>query len=409
MFSRISAITFIFGSTCLAWFILGATLFVRTDRSRSGLGGRVVSSWGAPQQQAPPSACYQRPVEKTVEAEQEGRKVSRTVRQEVTRTLPLESSRIQVGLQLEHRRKGLLWYATYKVTFAGAYAFRNTSAEEQAVKFVLTLPAAQAVYDDLIMKINGAPALPVGGQGTAHAVARVPAGQVARFEAAYRSQGLDSWRYSFGADVTQVRDFVLTMVTDFAAIDFPERALSPVAKRRTAQGWELTWAYANLLSGFEIGMAMPQKLQPGPLAGEISYFAPVSLFFFFFLVFILTTLRKIELHPMNYFFLAAAFFAFHLLLAYLVDHISIHAAFLVSSAVSVFLVVSYLRLVVGLRFAAVEAGLSQLLYLVLFSYAFFFQGLTGLAITIGAILTLFVVMQLTGRVRWSEHFAPRRV
>jgi hypothetical protein len=42
---------------------------------------------------------------------------------------------------------------------------------------------------------------------------------------------------------------------------------------------------------------------------------------------------------MNYFFLAAAFFSFHLLLAYLVDHISIHMAFAVCSAVSVFLVV----------------------------------------------------------------------
>jgi inner membrane protein involved in colicin E2 resistance len=146
---------------------------------------------------------------------------------------------------------------------------------------------------------------------------------------------------------------------------------------------------------------MPQKLQPGPLAGQISFFAPVSLFFFFFLIFIITTLRGIDLHPMNYFFLAAAFFSFHLLLAYLVDHISIHFAFVVCSLVSIFLVVSYLRLVVGLRFAAFEAGLAQLIYLVLFSYAFFFQGFTGLAITIGSIVTLFVVMQMTGRIRWE--------
>jgi len=152
-------------------------------------------------------------------------------------------------------------------------------------------------------------------------------------------------------------------------------------------------------------VTMPEKLQPGALAGEISFFAPVSLFFFFFLMLILTTLRGIDLHPMNYFFLAAAFFAFHLLLAYLVDHISIHVAFVICSAVSVFLVISYLRLVVGMRFAAVEAGITQVVYLVLFSYAFFFQGFTGLAITIGAIVTLFVVMQMTGRIRWGERFS----
>ena len=131
----------------------------------------------------------------------------------------------------------------------------------------------------------------------------------------------------------------------------------------------------------------------------------MSLFFFFFVMLLITTLRRIELHPVNYFFLAAAFFAFHLLLAYLVDHIDIHLAFAISSAVSLALVVSYLRLVVGMRFAAVEAGLTQFLYLVLFSYAFFFKGFTGLTVTIGAILTLFVAMQLTGRIRWSERLA----
>ena len=71
------------------------------------------------------------------------------------------------------------------------------------------------------------------------------------------------------------------------------------------------------------------------------------------------------------------------------------------------LVVTYLRLVVNLRFALVDAGLAQLIYLVLFSYAFFFEGFTGLAITVGAILTLFVVMLMTGRIQWSERFAGK--
>jgi hypothetical protein len=69
------------------------------------------------------------------------------------------------------------------------------------------------------------------------------------------------------------------------------------------------------------------------------------------------------------------------------------------------LVASYLRLVVGMRFALVRAGLAQLLFLVLFSYAFFFAGYTGLTVTIGAVVTLFVLMQLTARVDWSEVFA----
>src|SRR6185295_7418072 len=124
------------------------------------------------------------------------------------------------------------------------------------------------------------------------------------------------------------------MRTDFDAIDFPQGTLSPTEKRKNGAGWLLTWKYTNLVTGSKIGMVMPEKIQPGPLAGRISFFAPVSLLFFFFLIFIISTLRKVRLHPMHYFFLATSFFAFHLLLAYLADHVSIHAAFAICSAVS---------------------------------------------------------------------------
>jgi hypothetical protein len=221
----------------------------------------------------------------------------------------------------------------------------------------------------------------------------------------YRSQGVESWQYSFGHNVKSVQNFHLAMTTNFKDIDFPENTLAAGAKRETGTGWRLDWNYRNLLSGYPIAMAMPSRLQPGPLASEISFFAPVSLFFFFFVMFIIATRKNIELHPMNYFFLAAAFFAFHLLLAYLADHVDIRLAFLISSAVSIALVTTYLRIVAGTQFALREAAAAQFIYLVLFSLAFFFKGFTGLAVTIGAIVTLFVVMQMTASIRWSERFA----
>lgn len=48
-----------------------------------------------------------------------------------------------------------------------------------------------------------------------------------------------------------------------------------------------------------------------------------------------------------------------------------------------------------------------MIYLVPFSYAFFFKGFTGLAVTVGCIVTLFVVMQMTGRIRWAEKFGGK--
>jgi hypothetical protein len=401
---RIAAIVFIFICASIGWMILAGTLGSRTSSANSGLRGHVVSTWGAPHEQKPPSAVYTETISRMVESVEDGRKIQRQVNEKVFHVLPLDRSRVQAGLELEHRQKGLLWFSTYKVGFDGVYIYHNPTDIDRKVIFTLNFPAAQATYDDLVWTVDGAPLQVSDPKTAASGEALVGAGKSVTLHAAYRSQGLERWAYNFGADVAQVRDFTMKMNTNFTEIDFPDNTLSPTEKRRTAGGWELIWSYRNLVTGFPIVVVMPEKLQPGPLAAEISAFAPVSLFFFFFLMFIITLLRGIDLHPMNYFFLAGAFFSFHLLLAYLADHLSIHLSFLICSAVSLLLVVSYLRLVVGMRFAAVEAATAQLLYLVLFSYAFFIKGFTGLAVTIGSILTLFVVMQMTGRIRWSERF-----
>jgi len=408
MTKRIIAISFIFVCTSIAWAILGGTIFSRTYDSGSSSSNRVASTWGTQQNQGPPTASFTTRSLLPEEIVENGKKTVKTTLKEYVTELPLESSTINVDLNLEHRQKGLLWYSTYKVGFSGVYTFRNTSEEEQLIDFKLQFPTAQAIYDNLTFVVDGVPQPLSNEKSSAGCRAKIGAGKTAMLAVGYRSQGLNEWRYSFGnAEVSQVRGFSLHMTTNFKDIDFPDNTLSPSEKKETGNGWDLTWSYSSLLSGYQIAMVMPEKLQPGPLAGKISFFAPVSLFFFFFLMLIITTMRGIDLHPMNYFFLAAAFFSFHLLLAYLVDHISIHASFAVASAVSIFLVVSYLRLVVGIRFASREAALAQFIYLVMFSYAFFLKGFTGLAITIGSVLTLFVVMQVTGRIKWTDKFSVK--
>ena len=409
MVKRIAAIIGIFACTCVAWMILGTSIFYRTDNLGPVLSSRVGSTWGTAQEQRPPSVNYFTDELKTVVVEEDKKKIEKQEHYNQTHLVALDSSHVGADFQIDYRKKGLLWFSTYKVAFDGTYTFKNPTGQDRVFTVRLPLPAKQAVYDNLQLTLDGTPlALSYGGAEVS-ATGRVAANGLGTLKVGYRSQGLDTWSYQFanGEDVARINDFHLLMKTNFGGFDFPENTLSPTEKHETAQGWELKWDYQNLVSGFNVSLKMPQKLQPGPLAGKISYFAPVSLFFFFFLIFILSALRGIDLHPMNYFFLAAAFFAFHLLLAYLCDHISIHAAFLVSSLVSILLVVSYLRLVVDFKFALIDAGLSQLIYLVLFSYAFFFEGFTGLAVTIGAILTLFVVMQMTGRIKWEEKFVKQ--
>jgi inner membrane protein involved in colicin E2 resistance len=415
LFVRLAAILVIYIGATIAWIILGATIQHRTQQAANTLQSRVANTWGSSQEQSAPTASWTTEVpRRTTVADLNNKPVEKIETVTITEYLPLESSKIQADLQLEHRQKGLRWYSTYQVAFAGDYVFRNDTPQARQVLLRLPFPATQAIYDDLQFTVNGQPAVTGSDPSGVSAPVKLAPGETATLRVSYRSQGLDQWRYQFArpaaggeTSVAKVKDFTLRMTTNFRQIDFPDNTLSPSTKRETPAGWALEWNYCSLVSGYQIAMVMPERLQPGPLAGEIALFAPVSLFFFFFILLVITTMRGLDLHPMNYFFLAAAFFAFHLLLAYLVDLIDLHVAFVIASAVSVFLVVSYLRIVAGLRFAALEAGGAQLIYLVLFSYAFFFQGLTGITVTVGSILTLFAVMQWTARLNWTERFSRR--
>jgi hypothetical protein len=235
-------------------------------------------------------------------------------------------------------------------------------------------------------------------------IARIPiaSGEHAEIDVRYQSRGLDSWLYRPAPNVARLRELELNMRTHFAEIDYPVQTLSPSSRARQADGWSLQWKFDQIVSGFGIGMITPQRIQPGELAAELAFSAPISLFFFFLVIYVLATLRKIDIHPINYFFISGAFFAFHLLFAYTADHLEVERAFLLCSVVSLALVVSYLRLVVSASFAWREAAFAQAVYLIGFALAHFWEGFTGLTVTVLAIATLFVLMQLTGRVRWSQ-------
>ena len=189
-------------------------------------------------------------VPKKEESTENGKKIVKTIQEEVTIPLSLESSAVDVALDLEHRQKGLLWYSTYKVAFAGAYGFRNGSDKEETVTFVLNFPTAKAIYDDLTFLVDGVPVAVENQQNAAIGSVKIPAGQVARLAVGYRSQGLNQWRYSFGSkDVAQVRDFALKMKTNFKDIDFPDNTLSPSRNTRqtmagTCPGLTRTWSRA---------------------------------------------------------------------------------------------------------------------------------------------------------------------
>ena len=238
--SRLAAIVVIFAGTACAWFVLGASIGVRTGESDGKLAREVELLWGGPHQQVAPRASVAREglVTDTVTERDADGKVTgerQVTRQGTTRVAaPLQSSRVEVELALDHQQRGLLWYDTYGVVFRGRYTFRNPDAEPRPLRVTFTFPNATAIYDDFVFLVDGK-TLATGvdlSKGASAETSVAADGEVA-VEVSYRSRGLGTWVYAFAdEDVTQIRDFDLRMTTDFARIDVPPGTMSPTARQR---------------------------------------------------------------------------------------------------------------------------------------------------------------------------------
>lgn len=441
---RILALMVVYAITCIAWLVLGGITHSRTTTQRVDLRDQVASLWGEEHTQGAPALAFRAivpsvrsasdsvtispeeatalglafppPEEKKSDVAKTDEKNDSDVERELlwvekraASSVALASSTIDTKLGSDPRRKGLVWYNLYDVWFSGDYVYKHEDAHAGYLDLNLALPTSDAIYDGLVFRVNGEDrrAALNPAEGRFSVTLRVVPGDEVTFRVAYRSRGAEAWRYEPGSGVQQLENFKMTMSTDFSEIDFPTQTLSPTHKQKTSEGWRLSWDFASTVTGHGMGMVMPSHIQPGELSSELILSAPISLLFFFIMLFVVATLQKREIHPINYLFLAAAFFAFHLLFSYSVDHIAVPWAFGISSVVSLLLVVSYLRLVVSSKFALREAALGQLVYLIGFSLAHFWEGYTGLTVTVMAILTLFVLMQATGRLKWAEVFKAR--
>ncbi len=403
MIRRYVVLGVVWAGCTAAWMLLGATLLVRSGETSSALVNEVHQLWGPPLDQAAPAALYQekRPKKEVRTVYENGRRQDTTVEslEDVSLPLPLVSTRARVSLALEHRQKGLLWFPTYAVDFEGRYAIQNDTPVARTVTVSFPLPAHGAIYDGFeVLDAQGRPIAAQVEAGSAHWTVSLEPSARHAFTVLYRTRGTSSWSYRpAAAGGAVIRDFSLELRSNVRGIDFSPGSISPSAARGEGPGWRGTWEFRSLVGSAPISLVLPQRRNPGPLAARITFFAPVALLFYFFVVGLLAEGRGHRLHPFSWFLIGCAFFADHLLFAYLADHVPLWAALALSSGVSILLAVTYAQWLVGWRFAVREMGLAQGVYLVGFSLTFLLEGFTGLAITVGAILTLFLMMQVTGR------------
>jgi len=382
---KITAVLLIWLMATLAWMYLGYKVTSRTGKAQQQLSEKVANLWGEAQVQNEPTV---------------------TVAGEGTNSgaVALAKSQIEVTIKTEPRSVGLLWFSIYYVTFTGNYTITNETSANQSYSVRFSLPDSTAEFANQKVSVDGNA---LAEWTTLATTPPVAPGESAVVTFSYQSTGTEYWKYDLPPG-EMIRDLTLTLKINSPGYDFEAEGSDsgpPVVRNMMpdAEGYyALVWKKQLVSNTRDIMVKMPQRQQPGPLVKRICWFAPVCLFFFFVVLVTIQIVKHLPLHPMHYLFLSAAFFAFHLLMAYLVDHWGLHRSFWTSAAASVFLVVMYLWMAAGAKTAILYAGLSQLVYLVLFSYAFFIKGFTGLAITIASVVTLAVLMVLTAKVKWGE-------
>lgn len=426
--SRVVWVGLILLAVSIGWMVLGRTISNRTEQLDESNSAEIVSQWG------PKVLVQVGPYWKAGSAHNNS----------LERIMPRKSD-IRANVDHTNRYKGLLWFSTFTVDFDATYILSPEQADgSRDGAFCFPLPRDARGYDRMVVDVDGV-SMPISVEQIAAGVIQIPLrlDTESRIHVHYATGGQDVWLYSPAGEVRETTvesgvsmdakemnsrgtgqetifapagppillpEFQLTLTTNFDEIDYPRGTASPsTPASQTDGGMSATWQYDSAVRSQAMGVTMPQRTNAGPIAARMSYYAPVSLVLFVAVLLTLVVRKGIILHPMHFAFIAAGFFAFQILLAYLADILNnIHLAFWISAVVSVALVVSYMRLVAGVRFAVLYAGGAQLVYLVGFSYAFFWVGRTGLTVTILSIVTLFIMMQATGRLDWQKIFSRSR-
>ncbi len=142
MLKTLVAVTAILIGATVAWFILGATIAVRTQGSDSAQRAQLAAQWGSEQEQAAPNFSFT------------SYHVEKNKRIATVHDLDTASSRIAVDLALDQRLKGLIWYNTYAVRFNASYRVPNPGGGAH-IDVSFPFPAEGASYDDFVLAVDG--------------------------------------------------------------------------------------------------------------------------------------------------------------------------------------------------------------------------------------------------------------
>ena len=260
-------------------------------------------------------------------------------------------------------------------------------------KLIYKLPSKKTVFNDFKIIINNNELEKINiDNKTGKIISNIQfkEGDFNKIQISYTAKGLEYWKYTFGENIKKIIDFNLEISTDLKKIIFPKDCLPVIQKIESENNIKLRWNYKNLLLGYNLGIMMPQKINPGKLAMQLSFSGPiVFLLFLIFLFFILSYDNK-EFIIIDYFFIALSFIIFHITFSFTVKYLDIYFSLILALIISLLISGFYMRFINGIKFTIINILIPQSFYLIMLFFSFIFKEFTGLIISASFIITILI-------------------
>lgn len=367
----------------IGWFLLAERLEIRTYKAVGQQLESVKQIWGDNLAQPMPSIRYKR----------FGSDVSTLSQGDI------QASDIAITLEMDYRKKGLVYYTGYNAKFTGKYTLQNPESEKIYLSFIFPYPTQNGVLQDIKLLINGEedpedteyqPELALW-TGTLNPT------ETLEVTVRYHGRGLNQFEYGFEPG-KQINHFLMKVAVQGAdALDYAESTMPPTQPpKETPTGKLLTWQLDSTLSQFDIGIILPDKLNVEKQLFVMTYRAPVFFLLFLFSLLAIFFLSKKTADFTQVAAISIVYFLFYPLFAYLAAYMDVILSFAIAFAGIGLLIFNYVRTLHGFKLG-IAVFTIYLFYLGVTSVAALLPTYTGLILTIEGVVLMGVIMQILSR------------
>ena len=370
----------------MGWLVLTLRLETRTDFVMHRQLHSVKRIWGGNLEQPMPSVRYKG----------FGSDVSALTKGEI------HASDISVMLEMDYRKKGLVYYTGYKADFIGKYSIRNPGTEKIYLSFIFPYPMKQGegMLRNVKLLVNDKEDI----ENTEYQqnlilwTGLLEPAQSLEMQVQYAGRGLNHFIYGF-APGKQINHFKMKIdVLGSGSVNYPVSTMTPTETTDTDEGTTLTWKLNSVLTQLNIGVLLPDRIN---IARQISVMTQRAPAFFLMFLASLCIILAISGYPLNFIrivIISIAYFLFYPLFAYLSVYMNVVLSFILSFGVIGLLIFNYSRVVYRLNTAMANAA-AYTFYLGITSIATLLPTYTGLILVIEGVVLLAIAMQVLSQHR----------